>query len=73
MSNGQKPKRLRVSLEEAKHLYDEEDVKVLDVVDTENYNDLSYKVDGAVRINPEDFKEEYTQLPKDKLVLAYCT
>lgn len=73
MKNGQKPKRIRISLDESKHLFDEEDITVLDVVDTETYNELSYKIEDAVRINPENFKEEYTQLPKDRLVLAYCT
>lgn len=73
MSDGQKPKRIRISLKDAKHLYDEGNITVLDVVDTETYNELSYKVKGAVRISPEDFKEEYTQLPKGRLVLAYCT
>jgi len=73
MNNGQKPKRIRIPLDEAKRLYDEDNVTVLDVVDTESYSELSYKVEGAVRINPEDFKEKYTQLPKDRLILAYCT
>lgn len=73
MSNDQKPKRIRISLEAAKHLYDEGNVTVLDVVDTETYNELSYRVKDAVRINPEDFKDGYTQLPKNRLVLVYCT
>jgi hypothetical protein len=41
------------------------------VVDSESYADLSYKISGAVRINPEDIADQYTQLPKEQLVLAY--
>lgn len=70
MSNeGREP--IRVSLEEAKEAYDEGDVTILDVVDTGTYEELSYKIEGAVRIAPEDIGEEYDSLPKDKAVYAY--
>ena len=70
MSNeGKEP--IRVSLEEAKEAYDEGDVTVLDAVDTGTYEELSYKIEGAVRIAPEDIGEEYDSLPKDKAVYAY--
>lgn len=70
MSNeGREP--IRVSLEEAKEAYDEGDITVLDAVDTGTYEELSYKIEGAVRIAPEDIGEEYDSLPKDKAVYAY--
>ena len=62
---------IRVSLEEAKEAYDEGDVTILDAVDTGTYEELSYKIEGAVRIAPEDIGEEYDSLPKDKAVYAY--
>ncbi|MGB7876242.1 MAG: rhodanese-like domain-containing protein [Anaerolineales bacterium] len=71
MSEVQEQGRVRIALEEAKQLYDQGDVTILDVVDSESYKELSYKIKGAVRINPEDLKDEYTQLPKEQLVLAY--
>jgi len=70
MSEGQKPSPVRIALEKAKQLYDQGSVTVLDVVDSESYAELSYKIKGVVRINPEDIKDQYTQLPKDQLVLA---
>ena len=70
MSNeGREP--IRVSLEEAKEAYDEGDVTILDAVDTGTYEELSYKIEGAVRIAPEDIGEEYDSLPKNKAVYAY--
>lgn len=73
MNDERKSGRIRISVEEAKRLYDEEDVTVLDVVDTGTFEKIPYKVKGAIRIAPEDFKEEYSKLPEDRHVLAYCT
>jgi rhodanese-related sulfurtransferase len=73
MSDGKEQGRIRISVEEAKKLYDEGNVTVLDVIDTGTFEKIPYKVKDAVRIAPEDFKEEYSKLPKDRHVLAYCT
>ena len=56
MSEGQENGRIRIALDKAKELYDEENVTVLDVVDTEDYDDFDYQIEGAERINPEDIK-----------------
>ena len=71
MSKEHRQGRVRIALEEAKELYDQGDVTVLDVVDSESYAEFSYKIKGAVRIKPENIKEQYTQLNKDRRVLAY--
>ncbi|MFL7871619.1 MAG: rhodanese-like domain-containing protein [Anaerolineales bacterium] len=71
MSEEHRQGRVRIALEEAKQLYDRGDVTILDVVDSESYTELSYKIEGAVRIKPENIKDQYTQLPKDQRVLAY--
>lgn len=71
MNEGKSNGPIRIALDKAKKLYDQEDVTVLDVVDSENYNEFDYEIKGAERINPEDIKEEYTQLPEDQRVLAY--
>jgi len=62
---------IRVSPQEAKEIYDEEDVTVLDVIDTVSYDHFSYQIEGAVRINPEDIVDEYGKLPEDRTVLTY--
>ena len=71
MSEGQNNGPVRIELEKAKKLYDEEEVTVLDVVDSETFDELDYKIEGAERINPEDITDEYEQLPEDQPVLAY--
>jgi rhodanese-related sulfurtransferase len=60
-------------VDDAKKLYDEKDVTVLDVVDTGTFEKIPYKVKDAIHIAPEDVREEFSKLPKDRHVLAYCT
>lgn len=64
---------IRISVDEAKELYDEEAVSILDVVDPGTYEELSYRVQDAVRIDPRQIDEEFDRLPKARTVLAYCT
>lgn len=71
MSEEHRQGRVRIAFEEAKQLYDQGIVTVLDVVDSESFAEITYKIKGAVRINPENIKDQYTQLPKDQRVLAY--
>ena len=71
MSDQQTQEPIRMKLEDAKAHYDKENVTVLDVIDTDAYNQFSYQIAGAVRINPEDIPDEYTRLPRDRAVLAY--
>lgn len=71
MNKGQNRSPIRIALEKAKQLYNQGNITVLDVVDSESYAELSYKIKGAVRINPEDIADQYTNLPKDQLVLTY--
>ena len=44
---------------------------MLDVIDTDSYNQFSYQIEGAVRIKPENIRDEFTRLAKDRPVLAY--
>ncbi|MGD8403958.1 MAG: hypothetical protein PVJ21_09870 [Anaerolineales bacterium] len=71
MSEGQNNGPVRIALDKAKDLYDEENVTVLDVVDSETFEKLDYKIEGAERINPEAIADEYQQLPEEQPVLAY--
>ena len=71
MSEGQRNGRIRISVDDAKRRYEQDDVTVLDVVDSDSYEELSYKIEDAVRIDPGDVKEEYARLPEDRPVLTY--
>ena len=72
MSNN-KNEPIRISVEEAKELKDEENATILDVVDPDTYEEVSYRIEDAVRIDPRDIRDEFEQLPKERTVLAYCT
>ena len=71
MSDKQTNEPIRVSVEAAKEHYDKGNVTILDVIDTDVYNQFSYQIRGAVRINPEDIPDEFTRLPRDRAVVAY--
>ena len=73
MGNNNERQRIRISVEEAKKRFDENDVTILDVVDPGAYKKLSQQIKGAVRIDPRKISDEYGNLPKDRTVLAYCT
>lgn len=63
--------RIRVSVEEAKRRVDAGDGTILDVVDTDSYEQLDERIAGAVRIDPGRIPEEYQRLPRDPAVFAY--
>jgi hypothetical protein len=65
------PKRLRLSVDEAKSKFDEEKVTFLDLTDRHTYKELDRRVEGAVRIAPEQLADQYERLPKEQAVLAY--
>ncbi|MDX1615534.1 MAG: hypothetical protein R3300_14580 [Candidatus Promineifilaceae bacterium] len=73
MAEEKERKPIRVSLEEAKRIYDEEEATVLDVVDPGSYEELDFRIQGAVRIDPGQIDEEFERLPKERTVLTYCT
>ena len=73
MSKQGKRQPIRISVDEAKKRYDENDVTILDVVDPGTYERLSVRIPDAVRIDPRQIDEEFERLPKERTVLAYCT
>jgi rhodanese-related sulfurtransferase len=73
MSNDRASEPIRISVQEAKERYDEGDVKTLDVVDPGTFEQIDYKIEGAVRIDPRAIDEQYEKLPKEETILSYCT
>lgn len=71
MGDKQTQETIRISITEAKKRYDKGNVSILDVIDTDAYNQFSYQIKGAVRIKPEDITDEFTRLPRDRSVLGY--
>ena len=71
MSGNSEGRPVRISVEEAKERYDENEVTVLDVVDPGTYEQLSQQIEDAVRIDPREISDELDQVPEDHTVLAY--
>jgi rhodanese-related sulfurtransferase len=71
MSSNSERRPIRISVEEAKERYDENEVTVVDVVDPETYERLSQQIEGAVRIDPREISDELEQVSEDHTVLAY--
>jgi rhodanese-related sulfurtransferase len=62
---------VRISLRDARRMMEEETTTVLDVVDSPSYEETPDRIQGAVRIAPEELKERFQELPMGRPVLAY--
>jgi len=68
-THGRRP--LRISVDEAKALYDEQEVTVLDVISADTRDRLSQQIKDAVRVDPGDISGAFNRVPEDHTVLAY--
>ncbi len=64
--------RAQVS-ELVKHLSDGDNVVVADVRSHGYYDSGAKRIQGSIRIEPNNLHENLKQLPKDKLIFLYCT
>ena len=64
---------LRLPLDEAKAVYDGEQVTVVDVVDAGAYPHFDHEIRGAERIDPDDIEEAYGRLRQEHTIFTYCT
>jgi rhodanese-related sulfurtransferase len=63
-----------ISVAELKRMLDRnEDVLVLDVRKRAAFAESPFAIPGEFVISPEDLPERYHELPKDRLIAAYCT
>lgn len=62
----------RVTPEEAHEKWEKGEAVLLDVR-RGSWNESEVKAEGAVRIPPDEIELHYTELPKDKEIIAYCT
>lgn len=64
----------RITAQELKAKIDKGDaLVVVDVRTGKDYADSRIKIKGAVRIPIVQLEERYTELPKDKEIIFYCT
>ena len=71
MSENRERRPLRISVEEAKERYDENEVTVVDVVDPGTYERLDQQIRGAVRIDPRKISDNLDEVPEEHTVLTY--
>lgn len=65
---------LRITKEELKERMDKgEDIVILDVRAPDSYNGSSVKIKGSRRKDPIAVESWYNDLPKDRLIITYCT
>lgn len=64
----------RITIQQLKEKMDaNEEVIILDVRSKYAWESSSIKIKGAIRVDPEQVEAGTKSLPKDKLIVAYCT
>jgi rhodanese-related sulfurtransferase len=63
----------RLEVGEAKALADAGEAVILDVVAAHVWPSMTRTISGSIRIPPEEVEKRYTELPRDKTIVAYCT
>lgn len=63
----------RIDAAEAKVMTDAGKAIVLDVVASHVWPAMTRTIPGSVRIPPEKIETRFGELPRDKIIIAYCT
>lgn len=63
----------RIDVAQAKALLDAGKAVVLDSVASHIWPSMSRTIQRAIRIPPEEIKDRFSELPRDKTILVYCT
>jgi rhodanese-related sulfurtransferase len=63
----------RIEVAEAKALVEAGEAVVVDAVAAHIWPSMSRSIPDAIRIAPEAIPRRYTELPRDKAIIVYCT
>ena len=63
----------RIEAEAAKALVDAGEAVIVDVVASHVWPSMTRTVHGSIRIPPEQIQTRYRELPRDKIIITYCT
>ena len=63
----------RIEAVEAKFMVDTGEALILDVVASHVWPSMSRTIQGSIRIPPEEIEQRFSELPRDKTIIAYCT
>ena len=63
----------RMEAAEAKALVDAGEAVILDAVASHVWPGMSRTIEGSIRIAPEEIATRFTDLPREKTIIVYCT
>ena len=63
----------RIEVAEAKALLQAGEAVILDVVASRVWPSMTRTIPGSIRIPPEEVEKQFSHLPGDKTIIAYCT
>ena len=63
----------RIDVQAAKALVDDDQALIVDVVASHVWPSMSRTIPGSLRIPPEEIQTRYAELPRDKIIILYCT
>lgn len=63
----------RIDVAEAKAMVDAGEAVIIDVVASHVWPSMSRSIQGSMRIAPEEIRERFVELPREKAIIAYCT
>jgi hypothetical protein len=63
----------RIDPVDAKALVDSGQAIILDAVASHVWPAMSRTIQGSIRIPPEEIKDRFGELPRDKTIITYCT
>ena len=65
--------QLRIDPADAKARVDAGEAIILDVVAPVAWEQLVRAIHGSVRIPPDEIAERWRELPRERIIIAYCT
>jgi rhodanese-related sulfurtransferase len=63
----------RIDAAEAKAIIDAGEAIILDAVASHVWSSMARTIQGSIRIPPEEVKDRFAELPRDKTIITYCT
>ena len=63
----------RIDVSEAKAMIDAGKAIVLDVVASHVWPAMARTIQDSFRIPPEEIQDRFGELPRDKIIITYCT
>jgi rhodanese-related sulfurtransferase len=63
----------RIEAAAARALVESGQAVILDVVASHVWPSMARRISGSIRIPPEEVQARHNELPRDKIIIAYCT